>query len=199
MKQKNLTNRQILAVQTKKKLYDTTARMLDTIPYNSLKIQDICKEAGVSVGTFYHYYETKQDILNDIYANTDAFFLQYVKSSLTKKNTAERLVEYFDFAAKRCKLKTVNFWEHSFDFAKVRQDLNSPHVLNNTRFLENIIEEGQKKGELSSESSPEDITHMLWVVYKGIIFDWCALYGNYDIEAYVHEVIGRFIQTYQKV
>ena len=40
--------------------------LMDKKAYSAIKISDIVKKAGVSRMTFYHYYESKEDLLQKI-------------------------------------------------------------------------------------------------------------------------------------
>ena len=48
--------------------------LMDEIPYDQISISDICKKAGISRMTFYHYFYTKTDAVNDyIYEIFEAY------------------------------------------------------------------------------------------------------------------------------
>lgn len=47
---------------TRQKLIDTAKNLLWTSSYGSVSVDDICREAGVKKGSFYHYFPSKQDL-----------------------------------------------------------------------------------------------------------------------------------------
>ncbi len=47
---------------TKQKLIDTAKTLIWTSSYGAVSVDDICKEAGVKKGSFYHYFPSKQDL-----------------------------------------------------------------------------------------------------------------------------------------
>ena len=57
------TMRQLNAAKTKERLHDTALALMDKYGLENLTIQDICNAAGVSIGTFYHYYRTKDELM----------------------------------------------------------------------------------------------------------------------------------------
>ena len=61
--------------RTRKELMVTCAKMLETEPYDRLKVSTLCDEAAVSHGTFYVYF----DKLNTILAEVLALFVDYVQ------------------------------------------------------------------------------------------------------------------------
>lgn len=48
--------------ETKQKLLETATRLIWQSNYDRVGVAEICKQAGVTKGTFYHYFETKADL-----------------------------------------------------------------------------------------------------------------------------------------
>jgi len=71
LKDKPYISRKEQAVLTKKKIFDTTLVLIKKKGYNKITIREICQNAEISVGTFYIYFLSKDDILLDIYKRLD--------------------------------------------------------------------------------------------------------------------------------
>lgn len=50
---------------TKNKILDTARKIALQKGFNNITIRDICKEANISVGAFYHYFSTKEEMINE--------------------------------------------------------------------------------------------------------------------------------------
>ncbi|MCZ6835810.1 MAG: TetR/AcrR family transcriptional regulator [Planctomycetota bacterium] len=59
--------RQARSRQTLEKILDATERLLESRIFEDLTVQDILQEAGVSIGSFYARFKTKDDVLRDLY------------------------------------------------------------------------------------------------------------------------------------
>ena len=46
--------------ETRAKIMEAAIKLFSTRGYNKASVDDICKEAGISKGAFYHHFETKQ-------------------------------------------------------------------------------------------------------------------------------------------
>lgn len=46
--------------ETRAKILDAAIKLFSTRGYNAASVDDICKEAGISKGAFYHHFESKQ-------------------------------------------------------------------------------------------------------------------------------------------
>lgn len=50
------------ATETRDKLLETAIRLIWQSNYSSVGVNEICKQAGVTKGAFYHHFETKADL-----------------------------------------------------------------------------------------------------------------------------------------
>ena len=59
-----LSKQQIKSRETRAKIFQAAKRILQKQGYEQLSIKNICEEAGVSNGSFYHHFKTKDDLLS---------------------------------------------------------------------------------------------------------------------------------------
>mgnify|MGYP002516402318 CR=1 FL=1 len=52
------------SLETKTRIFQAAKRILKKNGYENLSIKNICEEAGVSNGSFYHHFKTKDDLLS---------------------------------------------------------------------------------------------------------------------------------------
>ena len=74
------TSRQKQAWDTRQKIYRSAVELFKRRPYDEVKIADICEQAGVSVGVFYHYFPSKGHLFNESYLHFEKELRQYLKS-----------------------------------------------------------------------------------------------------------------------
>ncbi len=60
--EKELTNRKKQALATREKLYTVGIKLLRAKGFDNVHIEQIAKDAGVSIGTFYHHFSSKLDL-----------------------------------------------------------------------------------------------------------------------------------------
>lgn len=56
-----LSKQQIKSRETRAKIFQAAKRILQKQGYEQLSIKNICEEAGVSNGSFYHHFKTKDE------------------------------------------------------------------------------------------------------------------------------------------
>ena len=59
-----LSKQQLKSKETKAKIFRAAKHILQKKGYEQLSIKNICEEAGVSNGSFYHHFKTKDDLLS---------------------------------------------------------------------------------------------------------------------------------------
>ena len=59
-----LSRQQQKSKETKDRIFQAAKTILRKKGYEGLSIKNICEEAGVSNGSFYHHFKTKDDLLS---------------------------------------------------------------------------------------------------------------------------------------
>ena len=190
MKSQPLTKRQQQALQTRQHIYQVGLGLMEKKGYHGTTIGQISKAAKVSVGAFYHHFQSKEDILSQIYQDADEYFLNTVSQQLTAGSAPERIVEYFcHYAAYNTQvgIETMKVLYHAENRWFVKKHRGMQEV------LLNIIRQGQQDGRLVIDSSAEQIAEYLFIAARGVVFNWCLLNGNYDLEAQMREYMQRLV------
>lgn len=188
-----MTNRQLKALETKEKIYQTALDLLESDGYENIRIEDICQKAGVSIGTFYNYFKSKNEILQLIYKKGDDYFENTVDDALEGLEIEEAVIEFFRYYAKYnintglTTLKQLYNPENVF-FTKKR---GMQHVLGR------LIQKGQEAGRLTEEVPSDEIVCDLFVLARGIVYDYCLKEGQFDLVEKMASYIQRVLKTYR--
>ncbi|MCL6458999.1 MAG: TetR/AcrR family transcriptional regulator, partial [Gorillibacterium sp.] len=57
---------------------DTTLRLIMEKDLQATSMSLISKEAGVSTGSIYYYFKSKEDIINELYKGIIAFYIETI-------------------------------------------------------------------------------------------------------------------------
>jgi len=61
--------------------------------------------------------------------------------------------------------------------------------------LDDLIQEGQQKREIRADDDPEELSRFLFVMARGIVFEWSVYDGSYDLEAQMHKYMECLVST----
>jgi AcrR family transcriptional regulator len=192
MGKKSITKRQSQAMVTKERIYSAAIDLMDREGFENITIADISKQAGVSVGAFYHYFISKNDLLAEIFHKVDEYFSTQVISALKRANSPEMIVEYFDYYAKFNISSGVDMTQQLFN-PKIKFFIEKDRPM--LTLLEDIIRQGQQKKEIRADETPQELARLLFVMARGIVFDWSVYDGGYDLEDQMHRYIECLVST----
>ncbi len=186
-----MTTRTKQAIASKNKIYKCGENLIRKYGFDAVTVEQIAKKAGVSVGTYYYYYESKMDLLREAFNKADKYFLEQVEGNLTKTGCKEKIVEYFDVYAEFTLKDGIDMIK-KFYTSENKMFIVDGRGMQNV--LTNIIKAGQENNEINSDTNPETLTKMLFVVARGIIFDWCLYDGKTDLKAQMENIIGIMVR-----
>lgn len=192
--EEKLTNRQIQAMQTKNKIYNAAVELLENTGYQNIRIEDICKQAGVAVGSFYTHFKSKNDILVEIFKRADDYFRDEVEKSLENKSVLDKITEFFDYYAKYNESLGIDMVIQLYNFQNKMFITEGRYM---QQLLNEIIIEAQEKGYLCLDIPYKEITKQLFIVARGVVYDWCLHEGEYSIRETLRSFIKRMLSTFQ--
>ena len=190
----NRTNkkRKEQAEETRERIYISAIELMEQKGFGNFTIEDISKKAGVSVGAFYHYFDSKNDILADIFYRADDYFSTHVVNSLNKKSIPEQIIEYFDHYAKfnvDCGVETT---QQLFN-PKIKFFIEEGRPM--LKMLEDLIRKGQENNEIRGDTDVKELVRYLLVMARGAVFEWSLHDGNYDLQARMHKYMEMLTST----
>jgi AcrR family transcriptional regulator len=192
---KPMTQRQIKAHASRNHIFDTAIRLMKRDGYENTGINAICREAGVSIGAFYHYFESKQSILSELYSRADHFFESHAASWVLSHDPVERIKEYMALYIHFVHLEGVDMCRNLYKPENKLFVIQDRLMLT---LLEDIIRRGQEKGKISKKFTPSQWVNFVFLVLRGLAFDWVLRSGEYEIEEYAKshiECVGNYLRV----
>ncbi|MEG7843808.1 TetR family transcriptional regulator [Bacillus sp. AFS094611] len=178
MYKKNLTKRKQQALLTQSNIFLVFLNLTKEKKFENITIEDICKKANVSVGTFYHYFSSKEDIYKKLFQQIEEN-LHVELENIAQHTTAQRtILNFFQCIAEyTTKLELhINLLN---DYNK-RIFTYQPSLIYKT--LNDFVYKGQLEKELTNDMSVEEITTYLFIIARGLILDWCVADREYSLE-----------------
>jgi len=162
---------------TKERIFQSALSIMKEVGYQGATIRGICAKAHVSPATFYLYYESKSDLLQHFFHNSDHYF----------GNDLYKRIQGLGFREQ--------YREYVLAYAQLNIDtgLESMRVLYNPEnawfsdyrpmqaTLELILENGRRSGVLPPSLAIEDCVRTIFITLRGVCFDWCIYDGSYDL------------------
>ena len=154
--------------------------LLEEKTFEEISVEDICTAADISIGSFYHYFEKKSDILAGLFTRIDSYMEKEVFPLLKKRDEAENLRI---FAQSWLKYIEGTGLEHSKLIATIdTTDLTlSGEKRSSTEVLEKIMRRGQDKGSFTTEQTAEELAELFMIALRGLSKDWTSRNAAYSL------------------
>lgn len=178
-----LTDRQKQAINTKLKITKVATELFKTKGFDSVKVQDICEVANISVGAFYHHFKSKIEIINISYEQIDILLMDRLNSKEFHSYLDKLIFLLEDGAHMMEELGFVFVGEIYRNLISTKGKYSTHPERHITLLVREILEDALKNGELNSFTSLNDLTITIMRISRGDIFDWCLHEGSYNLKS----------------
>lgn len=180
--------------ETKERIFQAAIRILQKSGYENLSIKNICEEAGVSNGSFYHHFKTKDDLLSYYIEAQPAVSPDTLELPANKEDAKAAIVKvYLDYAA-YCKKLGVEFVAGYYN--PKNQALN-PDIRTERPYpivtVQHYIEKAVAAGAISLKLTIAEVVNDIRMLVIGNAFEWAMRNGEVDIEANMKRSISYYL------
>lgn len=192
--QKLLTPRQKKAQETKDKILSAAVKLIEEYGFDALTIKNICESSGISNGSFFHYFKTKDDMLSYYLVKSRQEYVDRLPDKPSNGDFRQAVIDiYTDYVA-YCKNAGIAFVSRYYSTRNQALNNHSPYAKERDIIsYDDVLEElrnAQKNGFINDNLRPESISDDICAIIKGIIFDWCVSGGILDMAASVDRLLG---------
>jgi AcrR family transcriptional regulator len=169
-----LTDRSTGQEDKRRLILDAAVRVFARKGYHTSRVGDIAEEAGVAHGLLYHYFRSKEELLETIFRETWRDVLDTVRTVEETDETAR------DRLAGIAKI-LLRAWRRDPDLVRVlvREVTRSSHLRRriveiDATFagLERIIARGQDEGEFRTDADPRLVSYVFYGALEEILTGW---------------------------
>ena len=190
-----------MAKDTREKIVRTAWKLFYEKGFGETTINDIIREADISKGTLYYYFRSKDDLLSTLSELLDheyerlegeepeglscfekLIWLNYEVHSFMEKTMAYRLLAY---------LYSAQIIKESFSALLNR---NRYYY----RYIERIMEEGRRNGELTDSMPVSDMVSYFSMCERALVTDWCMNNGSFSLAEFSRKVFPVMLEGLKK-
>lgn len=188
-----LSRQQKKSMETRAKIFRAAKHILQKKGYEQLSIKNICEEAGVSNGSFYHHFKTKDDLLSYYIEEQPSINPDYLDLPHDAADAKKTIIYVYLNYVRYCKELGVEFMSNYY--TPKNQSLNP---LSRTErpypiiTVSNYLQKCADAGIVKITHSLDEITTDIRMIVIGNVFEWCLKEGNADFEGNMK----RSLETY---
>lgn len=184
----------------KNKIVSAAWQLFHDKGYNHTTVDDIIELSGTSKGSFYYYFNTKDELLNTLSVILDDYYEELEEKMNPGMNSFVKLL-------------FLNVEVHSMMEEKISIDLlaslystqlvtqGNSYLLDQNRkyyrLIHRIVEEGQKRGQIRDDKPIGEIVKYYSMCERALISDWCMNKGSYSLAQYSRECMPIMLEYFK--
>ena len=196
MEKEKLGKRTEQAAKTKRKLYESAEKLFRVHDYTEVSVDNIVEEAGVSKGTFYVHFESKDALIasfvSDYITHLDLDYKTFLDSLPPDMPASRELLAMIE------KIADVLVYTIGYDMMQkvyqlqLTRAVDMDAVKGYGRELYNmfsyILEQGIRRGEFKTDLPLKTLSRHFMMAIRGLCYEWCIRHPDFQLkeEAVAH-------------
>ncbi len=185
MAAKTPTKRREQAEETRKRLFQAALDLLVKKGYDRVTVDDICAKAGVSKGTFYHHFKSKDQAIVEEFLKIDQYYRETLPRLMEVESLEERMALFCRLTLRYIKSKGKNMIKVAY-YSQIAPGRRASPVASRQRALYAIVDgmigEAQRRGEARADIDSTILAETVIRCIRGLVYDWCLQDGRFDLE-----------------
>ena len=186
---------------TRKKIEDSASKLLQEYDLDDIAVSDICERAGVSVGSFYHYFSSKDLVIFSI-DECNHRVEEFEKTAKFTDKACDNILMVFrdqleyvsgeigvDKQVQLLKSQLLQYKRGNDEYF-VGRPLE--------KLLTNLYEEGIRNGEFVQDYPASIVISHILHLYRGFLFDWCSRNATFNLVENTLNGIYLYLRSFRK-
>lgn len=193
------TSREMKSKKNKNKIFVTAIDLIREKGYDNVSINEICSTAGFTKGAFYHYFNSKEDLLIQLHKDVDDYYMVEVLPRIKGKRPIEQLrcfIQEYAYCGYGVGVDIIKqlFKSQTNALTDFMNDFDRPFF----KILMDIIKRSQDIGEITDKLPCEELARYTMSFIWGVLHNWTMEYGNYDIEEKMSMYLNLFMESVKR-
>ena len=169
-------------ISNKKIIVDVIVKLMDEEGMKNVTIKDICENANISIGAFYHYFSSKDSVVDEMYQLMDEYFLYNKNSIASHFTTSEDIIEFASHFG-----LFIEQWGYYANLLIIKTSIENSAKSNPTQqrkiyeVLKDIILIGIEEKNFSLPIEMDDFISTIFVTIRAYLFEWVKKGNDYPV------------------
>lgn len=169
------------STDTRKLLLDVSTKLFNEKDFDDVSVNEICRAAGVTKGSFYYHFDSKYDIPIQQYREIqDAFYSDYLNSADLPFN--ERFYRVIMWYSDYCTMDKLNIFKNYY---KALLATDKSRLMRRTdmitRVLAELLAQGVMLDVFRRNINISFITETVTRFIFSLVLDWTIFEGSIDL------------------
>lgn len=189
-----LSKQQKKSKETKEKIFRAAKEILQKEGYENLSIKNICESAGVSNGSFYHHFKTKDDLLSYYIEDQPSINPDLLAIPRDADEAKATIVQVYLNYVNYCKELGVEFIAGYYN---PRNQALNPTSRTERSYpivtVQNYLKKAVAAGAIRLTCDIEDIVTDIRMIVIGNAFEWAMRNGKVDFAGNMERSLTNYL------
>ena len=189
--------RKLQGKETERRILNAALDLMRDRGFDKVSIREICQQAGITTGAFYHHFRSKEDLLSRGFAPLDT----YLEQALTGHENDPPAIRLWRLMTNYAEFLENLGWELVARYYQRRLDNpDDTSSMDSSRFtlraMADCLAQAEAEGGLLSNWSPEWTADFLFRHFRGVVIDWTLHRGSYRLLSKLEQDYALFSQVF---
>ena len=164
------------AVDKRRQILDAAITVFARQGFNACRVSDIADEAGVAYGLVYHYFKSKDQVLNELFTERWSLLLAAIEEvdgqSLTGREKLDAvagfIIDSYRYEPELMKVIIVEVTRAANSFGRT----HLPEIRNAYELIAEIVAEGQAQGVFRDDIDPNFASLSFYGAIEQLLSGW---------------------------
>jgi AcrR family transcriptional regulator len=167
--------------------------------YEAMTVKNICQEAGVTNGSFYHFFDSKDAIYSYFLLRNHTDYIDTNEERLNTLNVKERIKDLYIMHVRLCVNLGLQFTAAYYSTSN--GGLDSIHRKKEPGYYyiqdkcEEYLIEAQRDGLVYPEVNTTEVRLMLATIATGVMFHWSVTKGYTNVEKQLNTLMDCYLNS----
>ena len=190
-----------MASDIREKIISASWELFSEKGFGETTLNDIIRKADISKGTFYYYFRSKDNLLDTLSEILDREYERLEKEEPEDMGAFDKLM-WINYEVHGFIQKNIDYRLFAYLYsAQIVKETGSSLLDRNRyyfRYLERIIEEGQRSGELTEEMTASEMVKYFSMGERALVTEWCMNNGDFDLGEYSRKMFPVMMKGLKK-
>lgn len=191
--------RQVRSREARERILTTALQLLEDQGYPYVTVNNICRAASISTGSFYHHFGSKDELLAHYYAAAYERYAEQFKE-VCDRDIVKTLVGIYELHAAFCRELGVDFMRGFYSpmnkGLSARPGPDSGAAVNRP-LLDKTCEQialAKERDYIPPSVEPRELAMELCMISKSCVYEWCLCDGMFNLEGHTCKMITTYMQ-----
>ena len=183
---------------SKEKLINAAISLIRTQGAEAVTVRNVCETAGLSIGTFYHKFRDKDDLMMHFLRETsfDSFELKTPHSDISGRITELYMHLINNYMNLGIDFMKRFYYTENKSLSAYMGEVDGKFAPGTVMARsEAELNEAVAEGYLRPDTDVHLLCADICTIVKGCVFEWCLSDNALDMESTLHRIIDRYLSS----